>query len=97
MTKVVEGGTGKRAKIEGYTVAGKTGTAQKVNPSGGGYSHGKFIASFGGFLPVDNPKIAMIVIVDEPRPVYYGGQVAAPVFKKVAQDVIKYIENYGLD
>lgn len=97
MTKVVEGGTGKRAKIEGYTVAGKTGTAQKVNPSGGGYSHDKFIASFGGFLPVDNPKIAMIVIVDEPRPVYYGGQVAAPVFKKVAQDVIKYIENYGLD
>lgn len=96
LTKVVESGTGTKAGIKGYTVAGKTGTAQKVNPNGG-YSHSKFIAVFCGFLPVDDPKLAIIVVVDEPRPIYYGGQVAAPVFKKVAEGAIKYIENYNLE
>ena len=96
LAAVVEGGTGKRAKVKGYAAAGKTGTAQKVSPKGG-YSRGKFIAVFAGFLPVENPKIAMIVVVDEPRPVYYGGHVSAPVFKTVAQEVLNYIENSGLN
>ena len=96
LAKVVESGTGKKAKIAGYSICGKTGTAQKVKPQGG-YSHSKFIASFCGFMPKDNPQIAMIVVVDEPKPIYYGGSVAAPVFKNVAEEVIKYIENYGLD
>ena len=96
LTAVIEEGTGKRAKVKGYTAAGKTGTAQKVSPKGG-YSHRKFIAVFAGFLPVENPKIAMIVVVDEPRPVYYGGHVSAPVFSAVAQEVLNYMENNGLN
>ncbi len=95
LSEVVENGTGKRAKIAGYDICGKTGTAQKVGPAGG-YSHSKFIATFCGFMPRNNPKFAIIVVVNEPKPVYYGGYVAAPVFKNVAEEVIKYIENYGL-
>jgi len=87
---VVERGTGKRAKLESYTAAGKTGTAQKLEPSGS-YSHSKFIGSFIGFAPVENPRIAVVVCIDEPRPVYYGGVVSAPVFKKVAENTLRYL------
>jgi len=87
---VVESGTGKKAKIEEYEAAGKTGTAQKVEP-GGAYSHDRFIASFIGFAPVQKPVLAVVVCVDEPRPVYYGGDVAAPVFKNVADESLKYL------
>ena len=86
---VVENGTGKLSKIPNVRVAGKTGTAQKV--LGGQYSHNKFYASFIGFAPVEDPQIAMVVIFDEPHPSYYGGTVAAPVFKRVAEDVLKYL------
>ena len=86
---VVEEGTGKKAQIPGITVAGKTGTAQKVES--GGYSHSKFYASFVGFAPVDNPRLAAIVVFDEPHPAYYGGTVAAPVFQKVIDDSLKYL------
>ena len=86
----VEDGTGANARLERYTSAGKTGTAQKVEPDGG-YSHERFIASFAGFAPADNPKIAILVTLDEPGPVYYGGAVAAPVFKDVARDVLRYL------
>lgn len=85
-----EEGTGKMARVEDIDVAGKTGTAQKIEPAGG-YSHNKFIASFIGFAPADDPMIAVVVTVDEPRPYYFGGVVAAPVFKAIAQDVIKYL------
>lgn len=85
----VEKGTGKLAKIPHVRVAGKTGTAQKIQA--GGYSHNKFYASFIGFAPVEDPKIAMVVIFDEPHPSYFGGTVAAPVFKRVAEDVLKYL------
>ena len=88
---VVENGTGKCARLDGYTSAGKTGTAQKVEPSGG-YSHSKFISSFIGFAPVEEPKIVVCVFVDEPRPVYYGGTVAAPAFKEIAEATLKYME-----
>lgn len=87
----VDNGTGKRAGLDGYTAAGKTGTAQKLEPDGR-YSHAKFIASFIGFAPADDPKIVVLVSVDEPRPLYYGGTVAAPVFKNTATDVLRYLK-----
>lgn len=89
---VVETGTGKKARIEEYNAGGKTGTAQKAEP-GGAYSHDRFIASFIGFAPVERPVLAIAVCVDEPRPVYYGGDVAAPVFKNVADESLKYLNN----
>jgi len=91
LTAVVEVGTGKLAKIAGFSAAGKTGTAQKVE-SNGTYSHNKFMASFIGFAPAEDPVIAIAVVVDEPRPYYFGGVVAAPVFKNVAGDALKYLK-----
>jgi len=87
---VVKEGTGKNAGIKGIRVAGKTGTAQKLNPDGT-YSHSKFIASFVGFAPVEDPLVAAIVIVDEPRPYYYGSIVAAPAFKEAVEKSIAYL------
>lgn len=87
---VVESGTGKKARIEEFSAGGKTGTAQKVEPSGV-YSHDRFIASFIGFAPVSRPVMAVVVCVDEPRPVYFGGDVAAPVFKNVVDESLKYL------
>ncbi|MFC1620778.1 peptidoglycan D,D-transpeptidase FtsI family protein [Candidatus Omnitrophota bacterium] len=86
---VVEDGTGKRAEVDGYFPAGKTGTAQKIEPDGT-YSHRKFTASFVGFLPFDKPRFVLVVIMDEPRPAYYGGTVCAPVFQKVAGELMRY-------
>lgn len=89
LTAVVDTGTGKLAQSKLFKFAGKTGTAQKVE-SNGTYSHSKFMASFIGFAPADNPRIAIVVIADEPHPYYYGGVVSAPAFKLVAEDVLKY-------
>jgi cell division protein FtsI (penicillin-binding protein 3) len=89
---VVQEGTGRLARIDGITVAGKTGTGQKIEPNGT-YSHSKFTASFIGFAPAEDPAIAIAVVVDEPHPYYFGGVVAAPVFKKVAEDVLKYLKS----
>jgi cell division protein FtsI (penicillin-binding protein 3) len=88
---VVATGTGTRAQVNGYAVGGKTGTAQKIS-SQGGYSHSKFMATFAGYVSNGDINIAIIVVVDEPRPVYYGGTVCAPVFQKVAEETIKYLE-----
>ncbi|MFH1201340.1 MAG: penicillin-binding transpeptidase domain-containing protein [Candidatus Omnitrophota bacterium] len=90
LVAVIEGGTGKLAKIDGVRAAGKTGTAQKLEPNGA-YSHAKFIGSFIGFAPADDPVIAVAIVIDEPMPVYYGGVVAAPVFKDVAGEVLRYL------
>lgn len=91
LESVVANGTGKNAYVEGYRGAGKTGTAQKASP-GGGYAQGKYIASFVGFAPANDPKIAALIIIDEPQgPVYYGGQIAAPVFNAVVGDALKYL------
>lgn len=87
-----EGGTGKRAAVEGYSVAGKTGTAQKPDPVRGGYSDTAFVATFVGFLPALDPEIVMIVVVDEPQPCHYAGVVAAPVFARIAEQTIRYLE-----
>jgi len=86
---VVTDGTAKTSKIEGYRAAGKTGTAQKIDPATRRYSPSKHIASFAGFVPVSNPKLAMVVVIDEPRGLYYGGEVAAPVFKRIAEQVLR--------
>jgi len=83
-------GTGKKARIPGIRVAGKTGTSQKVDPRGG-YSHTNFFATFAGFAPADKPRLAMIVVLDEPKPLYYGGTVAAPVFKDVIEKSLLYL------
>ena len=85
LTQVVERGTGTKAKIPDVLAGGKTGTAQKVLPGGKGYSHDSFMSSFIGFAPADNPRYAMVVVLDEARPLYYGGTVAAPVFKEVME------------
>jgi cell division protein FtsI (penicillin-binding protein 3) len=87
----VENGTGRMARISGFSAAGKTGTAQKLEANGA-YSHNKFIATFIGFAPADDPVIAIAVMVDSPHPVYFGGVVAAPVFKNVASDTLKYLK-----
>jgi cell division protein FtsI (penicillin-binding protein 3) len=83
MQNVVNVGTGVNAKINGYSVAGKTGTARK--PEGKGYKPGAYYASFAGFVPAESPRLSAIVVLDEPRPVYYAGLVAAPVFARVSQ------------
>ncbi|HPF43304.1 MAG TPA: stage V sporulation protein D [Syntrophomonadaceae bacterium] len=89
---VVSNGTGKNAYIEGYKVAGKTGTAQKVAPTGG-YMASEYVASFLGFAPADNPKLACIVVVDAPQGYpYYGGWVAAPPFREILKDSLRYLE-----
>lgn len=85
---VVTGGTGRRARLPGYAVAGKTGTAQKAVD--GAYSRTRFVASFAGFAPADDPRLAGIVVLDEPTPAYHGGQVAAPVFASMAQEMLLY-------
>lgn len=88
---VVTNGTGKLAQSQIYRFAGKTGTAQKVEANGT-YSHSKFVASFLGFAPVEDPEIAVVVIADEPRPYYYGGVVSAPAFRAITEDVLKYLQ-----
>ena len=90
LVAVTEEGTGKLARVADFKLAGKTGTAQKVEPNGV-YSHSKFVASFIGFAPADEPLVAIVVCVDEPHPYYFGGVVAAPVFKRVAEDTVKYL------
>jgi membrane peptidoglycan carboxypeptidase len=87
---VVNKGTGKASQLEGFTAAGKTGTAQKIDPNGH-YSHTRFIASFVGFAPIERPAFAIVVTVDEPHGKYYGGEVAAPVFQKIAQKTLRYL------
>jgi cell division protein FtsI/penicillin-binding protein 2 len=88
---VIENGTGKLAKIPGFSAAGKTGTAQKLELNGT-YSHDKFIATFIGFAPAEEPLVAIVVTLDEPHPCYFGGVVSAPVFKNVAGAVIRYLK-----
>jgi cell division protein FtsI (penicillin-binding protein 3) len=85
---VVVQGTGKAAKLGGYRAAGKTGTAQKIDPATGRYSNIHYVASFAGFAPVDNPEVACIVSIDDPVGAHLGGAVAAPVFARVVSDTL---------
>src|SRR5208283_2811995 len=95
MKKMMEGvvlfGTARRAILNGYSDAGKTGTAQRVDPATGGYSKTKYVASFIGFAPVNNPAVTIAVILDSPIGLHQGGQVSAPVFKRIAEQVLEYI------
>jgi cell division protein FtsI/penicillin-binding protein 2 len=81
-------GTAKKAQVEGYSAAGKTGTAQKIDPKTRGYSATKFIGSFVGYAPASNPAVVIIVVIDEPQGAYHGGDVAAPVFREIAEQIL---------
>ena len=91
MQGVVLHGTGKKALLIGYSSAGKTGTAQKVDPATHAYSHTKYIGSFAGFAPINNPAITVAVILDSAVGLHQGGQVSAPVFQRIAQQVLEYL------
>jgi cell division protein FtsI (penicillin-binding protein 3) len=95
MRKMMEGvvlfGTGKSSQLNGYSSGGKTGTAQKIDPATHRYNGSLHIASFAGFAPVNNPVIAVSIILDSPKGAYYGAEVSAPVFAEVAQQVLEYL------
>jgi cell division protein FtsI (penicillin-binding protein 3) len=92
MQGIVTEGTGRRAQLNGYSAAGKTGTAQKIDPATHTYSHTKLVASFAGFAPVSNPAISVAVVIDTPTVgTRYGAETSAPVFAEVAQQVLEYL------
>ena len=91
LEKAVRSGTGVKAQIKGFSVAGKTGTAQKINPSTGTYTSKAHMASFAGFVPVERPLISIVVVIDEPQGEFYGGDVAAPVFHDIAVLTLRHL------
>ena len=92
LSSAVSYGTGAEAALEGYTAAGKTGTAQKVDPVRGGYSRDRVLTSFVGYVPAEDPQIVVLVMVDEPKHLQWGGKAAAPVFRQVAQQAMHYLQ-----
>lgn len=90
LEQVVSGGGGVKAQVNGYRLAGKTGTAQKLDTERGGYLEGRYIASFIGFGPIEQPEAVCLVVLDDPEGVYYGGQIAAPVFAEVMGEIMRY-------
>ena len=91
MQGVVLHGTGKKALLIGYSSAGKTGTGQKVDPITHAYSHTKYVASFAGFAPINNPAVTIVVVLDSAVGLHQGGQISAPVFNRIAQQVLEYL------
>jgi cell division protein FtsI (penicillin-binding protein 3) len=92
LTRVVDGGTGRHAAIPGYPVAGKTGTAQKLDPATRRYSRAPGVLSFVGFAPADAPRFAMLVMLDEPKNEKWGSEAAAPVFAAIGREILRYLE-----
>jgi len=92
MEGVILNGTGKPARLDGWTAGGKTGSAQKIDPATGRYSRNKLIASFTGFAPLNNPAVTILISLDSPEGLHEGGQVAAPVFKRIAEQVLAYLD-----
>ena len=93
LEQVVASGGGKKAAVKGYRIAGKTGTAQKIAPNGAGYMEGRYIASFCGFAPVEDPQIVVLVIIDDPGTGnFYGGQIAAPVAQRIFAQLLRYLK-----
>ncbi len=92
LERVILEGTGTRARLDGYTAAGKTGTAQKIDPATGRYSRTRYIASFVGFAPLNTPAITVLVSFDSPVGLHEGGSVAAPVFKRIAEQTLAHLE-----
>jgi membrane peptidoglycan carboxypeptidase len=90
MEGVILEGTGKPARLDGYTAAGKSGTAQKIDPATGRYSATQYNSSFVGFAPVNSPVISILVVLDSPVGVHHGGEVGGPVFKRIAEQVLAY-------
>ncbi|BBB90778.1 penicillin-binding protein [Methylomusa anaerophila] len=97
LEKVVSEGGGDKAAVKGYHFAGKTGTAEKLNPDGRGYMSGHYIASFAGFGPVEDPQLAAIIVLDDPSGIYYGGTIAAPVFSEIMSQLLRYLNIRPLD
>jgi cell division protein FtsI (penicillin-binding protein 3) len=95
LSKILEGvvthGTGSKAAVQGYRVAGKTGTAQKIDPKTGAYSSNLSVGSFVGYVPAEEPRMAIVVVIDEPHTEAWGGVVAAPVFRRVAEQALPYL------
>jgi cell division protein FtsI (penicillin-binding protein 3) len=91
LQQVVLRGTGRKAQLDGFSAAGKTGTAQKVDPSTGAYSRTKYVGSFAGFAPINNPALTVVVILDSAVGLHQGGQVCAPVFQRVMQQALEYL------
>ena len=91
MEDVVLEGTGKPARLNGYTAAGKSGTAQKIDPATGRYSATQYNSSFAGFAPVNEPAIPILVVLDSPVGAHHGGEVGGPVFKRIAEQVLAYL------
>lgn len=87
---ITEGGTGTKAGIDGYSFCGKTGTAQKIDENGK-YAKGKYVASFIGFTNSEKPEAAILIVIDEPMLAHYGGDVAAPAFRKIAHEILNYL------
>jgi cell division protein FtsI (penicillin-binding protein 3) len=77
--------------VPGYRVAGKTGTAQKIDPRTGAYSSSQLVGSFVGYVPAENPRLAIVVVIDEPRVEAWGGVVAGPVFRRIAEQVLPHL------
>ena len=92
METVILEGTGKPAQLDGYTAAGKSGTAQKIDPATGRYSPNQYNSSFVGFAPVNEPAVTILVVLDSPVGAHHGGEVGGPVFKRVAEQVLTYLD-----
>jgi cell division protein FtsI (penicillin-binding protein 3) len=92
METVVLEGTGKPAQLDGYTAAGKSGTAQKIDPATGRYSANQYVSSFVGFAPVNEPAVTILVVLDSPVGAHHGGEVGGPVFKRIAEQVLSYLD-----
>jgi stage V sporulation protein D (sporulation-specific penicillin-binding protein) len=91
LEQVVASGGGSKAAVKGYRIAGKTGTAQKIRDDSSGYMEGHYIASFCGFAPVENPQITVLVMIDDPSGIYYGGQIAAPIAREIFSQLFRYL------
>jgi cell division protein FtsI (penicillin-binding protein 3) len=92
LVQVVDDGTGRLAAVPGYAVAGKTGTAQKLDPATGRYSRAPGVLSFAGFVPADEPRLVMLVLLDEPKTERWGSEAAAPIFSAIAGPVLRHLE-----
>ncbi len=89
---VVDSGTARAAGMEGLSVAGKTGTSKKIDPETRRYAQGRYVSSFVGFFPADSPRVVGFIALDEPKGAYYGGEVAAPVFRKTAEKLLTLLD-----
>jgi membrane peptidoglycan carboxypeptidase len=91
MEKEVSEGGGVKAAVKGYRFAGKTGTAEKLKESGGGYEDNHYISSFTGFGPVENPQVVALIVIDDPVGTYYGAEIVAPIFSEIMLQVMRYL------